>query len=154
MDLFAKISNGNADAEQFLRIIAGVAHGFDDIVDGDKDISRQEVETLALVLLFDLPRNPFFRAHLYELTALMGAASTNWALSNSFEETGDSAKLSISRILRSSFVDVFTYTAMLCGGAAHGLKMAEDIRLATHHENQTDYESQLKLERRLKSSDQ
>jgi hypothetical protein len=144
---------GNQAAIDYLMMAMRVVHLWDDLIDKDKAVSHEAINSGFMDLLIDLPRNPFYMAYLEQLTAVTQNAIRNWLLSNCIEQDRElDIPLECSFILRSSYSDVVCTVATICGGHNHGLEIAKEIRSLAHAEKFDGYINNLAIEKIAKEA--
>lgn len=147
--LLQEAANGNQAAAEFLRMVVDGAHLWDDLRDQDKPIEEGRLNETFMHLFVELPRNPFFHRHVAELTPILLNAFQNWQLANAIEagKTGTyDVPLECAFILRSSYVDIITAVATICGGHKHAAHIALRARALAHEEGFKGYKLNLAAE--------
>lgn len=139
---------GDEPAVAFVSDILDVAHFWDDLIDGDKELSAADVNSAMWKALVRLHENSFFSRHKLTLMPLIKLAVVNWHTANSLEESGDSRDLQVSFILRSSYSDIVTACAFLVGGRDWALDVASEVRLEASAEGFDAYMAALRDEKR------
>lgn len=105
------------DAVACLDVLARISQTFDDLVDGDNPVKREDIYALMLDALVGLPTNPFWSRHFPELLPLLHAGINQWIQANDMEATGDVARLRVSYVTRSVLTPIamhIVYLAMGC----------------------------------------
>lgn len=138
-----KAANGNKDAAAFLELIVDILHFWDDLIDKDNEITDEYIHKAMWKALVDLPRNAFYSRNFSELNPVLVVAISNWIAANDMEAAGQESDLDIAFIIRSSYVDLITHTATLCGGFEHGRNVALEVRRKTHSEGSQGYRDNL-----------
>lgn len=139
---------GNEAAVDYLLMVVNALHLWDDLIDKDKQVSDEKVNEVFTNLLIDLPRNLFFAAHAGTLTAITLNAIQNWHVANEVERADISnIPLECAFVLRSSYTDLVSTVATLCGGRQHGLEIARAIRTLAHSEEFSGYIDNLAAEK-------
>ncbi len=121
-------SDGNRDAEAYMRLVAQCARWMDDIVDGDVD-PKPDVIDLAELLFVHLPANAFFRANASWLIPLHWTAINAWRDSNVWEKA-DGAQFIYSRVIRDQINEITQMVALLTGGPVFAKRVSLTIREA------------------------
>lgn len=155
-ELSLQASCGNQAAADFLTQVVQALHLWDDLIDQDKVIDTQIIHEVFINLLTVLPHNPFFKNQAPNLTPVLLMAIQNWRLANQVEcsDASHSTELEVAFVLRSSYVDLVTMTATLCGGYEHGLKVAAQVRKLAHREGYPQYLINLAHEKLMRSQEQ
>ena len=130
---------GDIAAVDFLEAIVSVLHFWDDLIDRDKAVAESEINAAFYTMLVSLPRNPFYMRHFDHLNPILVNAITNWHLANSMEHEGDDAALRCAFILRSSYVDLITQSALAVGGMDWARYVGAEIRRYAHKEGWDGY---------------
>jgi hypothetical protein len=136
-----ELMRGNRQATDFIELIVEVLHFWDDLIDRDKVVSDADINDKMFKLLVTLPRNPFYLANFTTLNPVLVNAITNWHVANRMEraEQPDDYQLRIAYILRSSYVDLITQSALIVGGPDWAVNVGEQIRLYAHKETYEGY---------------
>ena len=77
---------------------------------------------------------------------------SNWLISNDLEREGGDLQLNIAFILRSSYVDLITQSALLVGGQAWASQVGREVRKLTHHERFDGYLRALDEEKKTRQA--
>lgn len=111
---------GNAEAVRFIEIYGDIAEFFDDLWDGDKEVSHDSIRRAMLEVLIELPNDPFYCRHQAFLTPLMISHIQDWLAANELErrcmEAYDDDDLNRSFMLRSSYVSIVQAAVYLARG--------------------------------------
>lgn len=137
--LFLKALKGNLDALRFVEVFTSTLHVWDDLQDGDKPVTRQDVSDMMWQALVVLPDCRFYRLHYDGLSPLIRVAIMNWHTANRLEASDVEHDKNISFMLRSSYADVVLYCAFLVGGLSWVNEIGVEFRRAWHHESITEY---------------
>lgn len=142
-----ELMRGNRAAADFIELIVELLHFWDDLVDRDHALTDDTINDKMFKLFVTLPRNPFYAGNFATLNPVLVNAITNWHIANRFERTEHSEyKLRIAYIVRSSYVDLITQSALLVGGPDWAVEVGEQIRLYAHKETYEGYLSNLNTE--------
>ena len=141
---------GDATAAQFLSDILNVAHFFDDLIDRDRVVTDSTILRAMQMVLIDLPRNRFYADHFDNLNPLVVIAMTNWQIATRLEREDDNPLPECTFIIRSSYVDLVTQVATICGGYEHGINVGIKARAITHGETFAGYLKNLELEKQAR----
>lgn len=90
---------GDRNALDFILALSDVTELWDDLVDQDKDIGRQRIDTAFYTALVSLPCNPFYIKHRVYLTPLIIQAINSWQDANVLEQ-GDRNERALAYTLR------------------------------------------------------
>jgi hypothetical protein len=143
-----EIMRGHQGAADFIELIVELLHFWDDLVDRDHPVTDDTINDRMFKALITLPRNPFYMSNFSVLNTVLMNAITNWHVANKFERDhpDDEYRMRIAYILRSSYVDLITTSALLVGGTAWAIEVGEMIRLYAHKETYEGYLDNLKQE--------
>jgi hypothetical protein len=151
MEIIEKVCKGNKAAAEFLNAIWQISGVWDDLVDRDKPVANKDIDQAFWLALVGLPRNEFYQLNFNLLNPLLINSITNWKCANVFECTTDDYKLSIAFVLRSSYVDLLTMTALIIGGREWADEMVQEIRLYSHSEKLDGYKNNLATQKKESS---
>lgn len=146
------LTKGNDEAAAMLEIIVAALHVWDDLIDKDRKPDDEEINTTFTALLTELPRNSFYRANVDAITPLLVTAIANWHTANLFERGTDRNEQEVAFVLRSSYVNILTYTAYICGGMAWARAITPEIRRFTHRETLAGFFRNLENEKFLRET--
>lgn len=147
-DMMMGLMRGDSDACNFLDAVYDIAHGWDDLVDGDAPVDVNALLFGALTL----SSNPFYRQHMGYLQPILVNSITNWRVANLLELTDSDYELKIAFILRSSYADMVTQSAVCIGGIEWGVEVGRRIRLHMHAETYTGYLADLAMEKAARAA--
>jgi hypothetical protein len=133
-------------AVEFVCLVAGILHLWDDLIDKDKDVGDDTVSTAFRDALITLPRNVFYAQNFMTLNPILANSITNWHIATQMERGSVGKEHQIAYILRSSAVDLITASATILGGIDHGIRVGYDIRVHAHHEGLDGYLNNLAVE--------
>lgn len=146
-NLIEQAANGDREAMDFLRTLVSVAHVWDDLIDGDKLVSAEQVHCAFEAALLWLPRNPFYQRHAGELNVLLQNSIRNWQLANEIERQRETALYPASFVLRSAYADILAHVAYITGGHKLALTIGLEARRQAHAEGLEGYLTNLDAER-------
>lgn len=109
--------NGDAEAVEFLLLLSEITELWDDLIDGDKPILAEQVNTVFMKALLVLPGHPFYRKHQAYLMPLMIHAINSWHLANTFEK-GTNNERALAYTLRNLDILIAEAIVYLTGGWA------------------------------------
>lgn len=128
-DFLAEVLCGQTSAIYFIVDAVRLLHLLDDVYDRDKELSKADALELTQVSLIRLARNEFYRENFQPLSVILENAILNWRISNQIEEDGtDENLLHISYVLRQSYVDLITHSALIIGGMDWAATVGPRIR--------------------------
>ena len=144
-----RVCLGNQEAVHFLEDITEVLHLWDDLIDRDQVLTDASINKTMWKALVALPRNSFYAQNFLALNTVLVAAIVNWEIATGMER--DPAATSndevIAFIIRSSYIDLVTLVAVLCGGPEHAVTIMREARQLWHDEGLVGYRQSLVLER-------
>ena len=120
---------GNQEAVDFMQTISEWTHLYDDLIDGDKEIDKDDVHRVMWKIMVDLPMNNFYRMHSNKLAPVIATGILNWRGANDMERSGVKEELFISHATRYSINDLALLVMLILGGADHAAKYARPARL-------------------------
>ena len=146
-DLALEAAVGNRAAATWLCQVIEALHLWDDLVDRDKPVSDDHIDYVFRLMLVEMPRNPFFQAHCANLVPVLVMAIQNWHVANAVERgKPDGVPMICAYIIRSTYVDLVTMVATICGGDTHGIEVAKRVRALAHSEGYAKYQHNLAVE--------
>jgi len=140
------------DAVDYVELVCAAAHFWDDLIDRDQDLSDDEINKAFFQMLVRLPRNPFYRKHFDHLNSILLNAVSNWQVATKLERDGGDYETSIAFVLRSSYVDLVTQSALLIAGQQWACKVGEEARRLTHGETYQGYLRALEDEKKARDA--
>lgn len=151
-ELIQHILKGHKGAIAFFDLLMRIAHVWDDVIDGDRPVKRQDITT-AFEGLFSLNANAFYRECFDMLHPIITMAVIEWQAANKLEATNDLLDKQIAFITRSSYLQILIMCALLVGGKAWAIEVTPMIRRHFHGEGFDRYLLNLrdeKIARRLR----
>lgn len=142
-----KMLKGDESAAEFISMMGQALHFWDDLIDKDAVVSDEHINKMFFNMLVELPRNKFYNAHFTHLNAILVNSITNWHIANKMEHSGEEYQERIAYILRSSYIDLLTQSALLVGGIAYGEDIGYTARMITHNETWGGYKENLAAEK-------
>jgi hypothetical protein len=121
--------------EQF----AGISHVWDDCIDQDKPIDRQQISEAFKIMLVDLPANDFYREHFKEIQPILAIAIAGYESSNRMHDSGDEQLVEIAHGLRYTIGHLFVYFSMQLIGYAKALEFMPEMWRNMMPERLSDY---------------
>jgi hypothetical protein len=129
---------GNMDAVKFCDDLFALTQTWDDLVDGDREVSPDAVNRAFWRALVELPQNPFYVRHMHDLRPLLRGFFNDWFDANTLEK-GDVHERTLSFVLRDTVGGVASQCAYLVGGYDWMRRVSPDIRRMIHDEGLEDY---------------
>lgn len=150
--LIQQATLGDPYAAHCLAWLVSIAHLWDDLIDKDKSVTDSDINKVFMVLLTELPKNPWWLTNSQQMIPVIQMAVTNWHLATATERGKNNLPYEFSFICRSTYADLFAMTAMICGGEAHALDIAQKVRARAHQEGFKQYQQAVELEAEIRSS--
>lgn len=139
---------GNAEALAFLNAMARVLHFWDDLIDRDKEHVDAHTHLCMWDALVTLPTNRFYLDNMTMLQPILVQSIVNWRVANDIERAPKSSirDLGFAFIIRSTYVDLVSMSALILGGLEHAVRVGPDIRRWAHEEGFNAYLTNLATE--------
>jgi len=119
---------GDMEALDLAEIVISFTHGWDDLIDCDKEVSDHLINEAFFSGVIELQKNRFFEAHKAELLPLLEQGVYDWFDSNALLEEGN---LPAAFVLRTSIMSMIIRCAFILGGQEWGRKASLAIRRYT-----------------------
>ena len=142
----AEVLRGNQAAVQFCLSLFRVSQTLDDIIDGDKKITQNQVISAFWQSLVEIPGNAFYRQNEAYLRPLMAMALQDWRDSVFLERSESEHNQTLAFVLRDQLTGVVIQCAYLVGGEAWMEACGPRVREHFHDEPLSDYLDNLKPE--------
>lgn len=126
----------NPDAIALAKAWISISQTWDDLYDGDKPVSKDQINTMMMLALLDIPQNRFFQCHCHELLPMVEHCLMTWLDANTLEASGDERDLQVSYIIRSTMTDLVIHLAGIVGGKLWRRRAALAIRQAVYRDNE------------------
>lgn len=118
---------GNREAVRLILDLKHALHVWDDLIDQDRYIQRDDINSCFRKLLVEIPENPFFRAHSHRLTPVISAGISAWHASNAMEASTNRELWKQAHMLRIHIAAAFVMCAEIIGGAAWADEVAPKL---------------------------
>jgi hypothetical protein len=142
---------GDAQAATFLVQICDVLHLWDDLIDQDKALTPEGINTSMWNALVAIPSNPFYQQNILALQTILRLAITNWHVATAYERSPEApTDLHAAFILRSTYIDLVTVVAGLCGGPQHAVEVSRYLHRICHDEGFDAFVVALDTERKAR----
>ena len=115
-DALLQFLQGDTEAVSFCMELLWVYHLWDDLYDGDKDRTQDDINAAFFRVFHRLRTNTFFRQYQDELYPLITSSILQWMDSNALEQQGDRHELHKAYMLRAFIYQIWNYCAFLIGG--------------------------------------
>ena len=124
---------GNEDAVRVCVQTSHIADVWDDLKDGDKKPTEQEIAHAFESMMIRLQTNPFYLANHAMLTAIIVVAINAWHDANGWEK-GEDWQREQAFYLRNFGIEIAIMCAFLTGGYDHLRRVSAEMREFFHHE--------------------
>jgi hypothetical protein len=151
--LFNEFLLGNTEAIQFVVRVFRALHVWDDLIDRDKPLTDDEINSVFWDLLVVLPTDPFYTRNIALLSSTLVNAIINWHVANKLEREGDDKDKSIAFILRGAYIDLLSTSAFIVGGMRWAQEIGPAIRRWAHEETFDEYMVNLAKECEARDAD-
>lgn len=145
---------GHEEAILYVLQAFDTMHVLDDLIDGDRDVSAEELSRRMFHALITMPNNQFYRDNQGAISGVLITGWANWIAANKTEqsyisdECNNEEGLRVSFVTRSTYMDLITLCAVIVGGLEHGASVAKEVREYCTSEGFDAYLNALKQERR------
>jgi purine-cytosine permease-like protein len=130
---------GNQDALNMYRAFVDLAHTWDDMVDGDKEVLSVDINRAFLTCLVYLPANPFYRAIQDQILPMWLVVVSSYETANAFEKSKDPHGIEIAHSLRYAAGNIIAYAVHVCLGPEKAKNVLPEVWKAMFYERFDDY---------------
>jgi hypothetical protein len=130
---------GNQDALNMYRAFVDLAHTWDDVVDGDKPVTADDINRAFLTCLVYLPANPFYRAIQEQILPMWLVVVSSYETANAFEKAKDPHGIEIAHSLRYAAGNIVAYAVHVCLGPEKAKEVLPEVWKAMFYERFDDY---------------
>lgn len=116
---FLELCCGDQDAATVAETLTRDAHLTDDICDGDKRVTDEDLVYARLVYLQNLTLSPFWQKHGAVLMPIFTMGASAFVDANRWAKDPDVRLRLASDVLKSQYADAIYYFALLTGGYHH-----------------------------------
>jgi len=138
-----QVLRGNQGAIQFCQQLFQVSQVLDDIIDGDKPLTGEQVISAFWKSLIEIPANPFYREHEPYLRPLMAMSLQDWRDSVVLERSDSEHNRTLAFVLRDQLTGLVTQCAYLVGGEQWMAAVGPKVREHFHEDSLGDYLAEL-----------
>ncbi len=128
LNLLKEVADNDEHAFNYLVAMSKILRVWDDLYDGDKVVSKEDIDEVFCLLTFELGINPFFVAHRKELESFMVIAWNAWRDANNARLSDDPILKSAGWFYRNYCCEIDILVAFLVGGKSHVDKVGEMCR--------------------------
>lgn len=118
---------GNHEAMRFLRLVMEIGEQWDDVVDGDKEATPQNINRLLWLAIVELQLDPFYAQHRDALLPVMIVGMNAWMDSVDLEK-GSRQERAVAYGLRDFHLELIGMTIFLLHGYGPMRKHSAEIR--------------------------
>ncbi len=141
--IVAECVQGDQHALNFIGHLNHIINIWDDLVDRDKPVTDDRINSAFTAALIHIPRNPFYRAHQAELQPVLEMSIAAWQAANDlereFDTFGQHESLARAHMLRFDGVNVFVMCARLIGGQEWAVECAKRLYSVFPTDTLADY---------------
>lgn len=112
----ARWLKGDQEAIELILLFHGVAELWDDLIDKDKPITHDAINSTFYAALVSIPRNGFYQRYFTLLNPVLETAILDWQTANTLEARRKDNDLSLSYGLRFTPLNLTTMAARIIGG--------------------------------------
>lgn len=130
---------GDKNALRLGMDVIAIADTWDNLLDGDKEVSKAALNGAFIRALIDIPSNPFFQAYQNQLLPVFRAVIVNWFIANDYEATGSRKDLEAGHTLRYAPLDVLTNSIAIIGGIEWAAEVGPELRRRSQKDELSAY---------------
>jgi len=134
---------GNQDALNMYKAFINLAHVWDDLIDKDKEVTNEQVNTAFLTCLVYLPANPFYRSIQDQILPMWITVVSAYETANFFEKNKDEHGVEIAHTLRYAAGNIIAYAVHVCVGSEKAKDILPEVWKAIVFERYDDYKSEV-----------
>jgi hypothetical protein len=129
----------NHDAMQLVLDVSHFVEIFDDLVDQDKPVSRDDMAHAVFCAMYHIPANPFFQAHRTTLLPIFFMFTNAWLDSDELAGGSETEK-ALAYTLKGIGVEVLLACISITRGVGYLRTVSADVRrIIMAHQSFTDY---------------
>ena len=126
--------SGHRQAIAFCLDLFAISQTWDDIVDGDRSPTEEELYASFWKAMVDVPRNLFYQEHFTTLSPMVQAALQDWMDANDLEHGNDNQKAA-AYVLRDSVTRIVITCARIIGGYEWMREVSHVVSYALYDES-------------------
>lgn len=135
---------GDKQAIAFLVQFGDFCEVIDDLWDGDKVVTKDDLTRILFVALTEMPLNPFFDRFKGQLVPVMVTGINAWLDANALEG-GDDNQKAFAYVLRDWYAELISFVIYLARGREYMRSVSMEVRhFFTHQETLEQYKEGLK----------
>lgn len=133
----------DSDACRFLRTYGDICEVFDDLWDGDKPVTKDDLARTLFNALVELPLNSFFAQYRGNLVPLIVTGINAWLDANALEKGTRNDRV-FAYVLRDIYMELIAFVIYVTRGQQYMRQVSLEVRqFFTHHETLDEYLEQL-----------
>lgn len=136
------ILKGDQDALQLALDFKCISHIWDDLIDLDKAVTREQINQAFWLALVSIPSNAFYQRFSHALQPVIATTILNWHAANALESGPQHAR-EIAHVIRYSAADLMILMALLLGGPEWAVQYAPAIRLMCQKDTLANFLSEM-----------
>ena len=137
---------GDMDAVGLVMSVVKIADVWDNLIDGDKPVSKEDINNAFWLACVDIPRNPVYRKYQLDITTVFSTGIINWFVANKLQ-AGDEHAKQIAHVTRYSIADVSLYLATAIGGIEWAAEVGPELRLRSQKDRLENFLEEMKNEK-------
>ncbi len=130
---------GNEPAIHLIDSVVFIARIWDNLIDGDKPVSGEDINRMMWMAMVEIPSNAFYVQHKFQIIPLLRDCINCWLDANDFEKSSSADKKEIAFVLRDMIGNIAIQCAYLVGGYEWMRKISPLIRKIQFEESLSDY---------------
>jgi len=103
-----------------------VAHLWDDLIDGDKNPTAEDINQAFVKSLAEIPSNPFYQTCQPALLPMMYNALTLWLEANALDKITEKSRL-LTTVLNNAVIEIIHFCILVKGDAAWAREVAPEF---------------------------
>lgn len=133
-EIFLDYMMGDLEAVRFLNMCYFIAHTWDDLVDRDKPVDDDSINTAFWYALVGIPQNQFYHINKDALVTQFNIFCNQWLDSNELSKLKGDPQV-YAFVLKDTLMDLVSQCAYIKGGFEHMRNVSMEIRqlLIDHH---------------------
>ena len=123
-----RLLQGDLDAVRMVADLYQAMHCWDDLIDRDRAVSDEQINTAFWTVLCELPTNPFYLRHQQQLTPILRNILIDWIDSTTLEREFGGDGRAYAYGLRASLATLVSQCSWLIGGYGWMREVSMEIR--------------------------
>jgi hypothetical protein len=134
---------GDQNAIAFIVQFGDFCEVIDDLWDGDKEVTKDDLTRILFVALTEMPLNPFFDGFKGQLIPVMVTGINAWLDANTMESGSENDKV-FAYVLRDWYAELIAFVIYLARGRDYMRSVSMEVRhFFTHQETLEQYKADL-----------